>query len=1262
MILGNFKQYRLLAFFAAFALTSSGQTGRLYKYIPHIEQQAKEIIANDHSLIINYSFSELNLEDLINDQGTFFRIEIPGHIHSADTGKPEFPVLSRLIEVPTGYKPIIKISEVRSTRFRPSTKKIKGVLYPAQESEAKILKDKKPRFAFDKEIYASREFIGQDTVRIEPLGTTRGKNLANVMISPVRYNPHKNSIEVIISMKIEISFSPAVDIQSKALFPESPLTGELLEKGVLNYNPGNVITGYTDKPVRMVILTDTAFKKGLQPLIRWKTQKGFLIDVLYKGAGLAGNTYTALKDTLDRIYKSSTTDNPPPEFLLIIGNVSRIPYYGTGSVTDMYYGEFDGNGDYIPEMFIGRLPVKDTTELRYVVDKIIQYEKFEFADTNKFYSNALATAGIDAAHADYMNGQIKYSLDNYLNSANKITEFHFYSADVTKSTKSSIIDRVNKGISFLNYSGHGQPTGWLIHSTSKDSSNIYTSDSLRFRNKNMYPFIISNACSTSAFSQPSLGNSLVVSGNKGAIGFIGCADDSYWDEDFYWAVGTGIPSSSPKYETTGLGALDRMFHTHNESPSDWYITMGQINFAGNLSVSASTTSKKKYYWENYNLVGDPSIIPIIGTPGVFSTSLPDTLPNNIKSFSFNGDPFSYAAVSHFDTLWDASFLSPSGSVTLDMPGLSDDSCLFVITGQNKKPVIKKVYFSNVKSEFINLTKSGINDQSGNNNGLADFGETFSLKLTISNLGLTGANNLRALISTTSAWVTILNDSADIGTLGPGSEIILNNKLNVRLSREVPDKGIVTFDLILRDDACEKDYKIDMNVHAPELDILNYKFDDKQTGNGDFIADPGETFNLLFNVRNSGSSNTSGIFNVSSPDPELTVLEPGKGSGNLEEEKITQIPVMVKLLPSASSGTTISLNSFLNCDPHFVNRNFSFRVGRVRESFESATFNIFPWINVSPIPWTITQLNSRDGIVSARSGAISHNETSALCIKAWYPQADSLKFYYSVSSEASYDFLLFRLNDVEIMKKSGEIAWQKEAIPVKKGYNKMEWLYKKDQSVSSGLDCALIDMIDFTGPATVTYIKKDIITARFVTPVNKDNLGKEPVSLRIANIGRDTIRGFNMAYSINNSTPVTQHFDYTLIPSGDSVTVTFNTNANLSYYGNYNIVAYGYNNNDDYLLNDTVRVNIRNNELNKPLLVTPNPFRDKINIVLNSEFNGIAHFTLTNFGGTVLVDFDKDITIGTSTAEISGTGLAPGVYYLKVEFPGHSKTVHLVKIK
>ena len=888
---------------------------------------------------------------------------IPGHVSTSDPGKPELPVFSRLITIPGVSEYKVKISEIKSSRINPAGGKIEGVDSRHRKVRQRKYNKRNMSFHLTNLFMQPGEFIASDTVRIEPLGIVRNKKLATLFISPVKYNPRSNVLEVITSMKIEITFSNKGKVESKSLFPESTPFNETLSKAVLDYNTEDVIPGYSNQPVKMIIITDTAFKKLLQPFFKWKTQKGIKLQVLYKGKGLAGNTYTQLKDTLTKIYNASSETNPPPEYLLIIGDVNRVPYYGTGNVTDMYYGEFDGDGDYIPDMYIGRLPVADTNDLKSVVKKIIQYEKFAFADTNKFYSQALATAGVDADNAYYMNGQVNYAVSNYLTIANGINEHHFYYPQ-SSTAKDSIIKLINHGVSFINYTGHGESDGWLY-------LNIFSTDIPGLLNKNMYPLVISNACRTSQFNTTSFGNKMVTTADKGAIGFIGCSNDSYWNEDFYWSVGPQTPSANPTYQATDLGAYDRLFHTHGESPSDWYFTMGQINYAGNLAVSASTSLNKKYYWETYNLVGDPSVIPILGKPVPFNISLPDTLPNGMKSLSLNVDPFAYVAVSHSDTLWDASYSSPSGSVMLKMPGLSNDSCLIVITGQNKVPLIKTVRFSNINKEFINLTSASINDSLGNGNGQADFGEKFYLNLKVSNLGLTDASGLYAKISSTSDLITINNDSAYIGTLYAKSDIVLSDKLYIAVSDDVPDKGVVTTDLMLKDQKSEKHYTFNFTVHAPNLKIVSCTLDDSLLGNDNYIADPGETFNLVFKVSNQGTSDVSGQFRIVNPENVLNIPDSVK-SGILKFGEFTNIPVTVKLSDTVSSGSYVSILSTLDCSPYIASKDFTFRVGKVRESFEASSFNVFPWINISSIPWTITSETSYDGAVSARSGAISNN--------------------------------------------------------------------------------------------------------------------------------------------------------------------------------------------------------------------------------------------------------------------------------------------------
>jgi hypothetical protein len=1259
MHLGKDKHGILSVVLLLLAASVQGQTGVNYRY--HFEGNSgkSEIIQGNHSLTVNYSISELSLQNTSNDNGTFYRITIPGHVSSIAPGKPELPVLSRIINAPDGFDYSVIISEIVSTSIKPSRKKIDGILFPAQEGETKEIRQDKPRFLLDKTAYSSSGVLASDTIRIERLGTVRGRKLANLMITPVHYNPKTNVLEVITSMKVEIDYSPKGGLSSKPVNPESELFTKSLDKSTINYNPGEVIPGYSTSPVKMVIITDTAFRKQLQPFFKWKTQKGYKLKILYKGATLAGTTYAQFKDTLTRMYNSATADDPAPEYLLIIGDISRIPKADeTSNISDMYYGEFDGGGDYMPEMYIGRLPVTDTNEVKNVVNKIIQYEKFEFADTNKFYNRALISAGNDVTYAINMNGQLNYALGNYLKSSNHIEEYHFYyPQSAYPSVEDSIKLLFKKGISFVNYTGHGDAQGWLdpwIRSTGVDS----------LMNRNMYPFIITNACRTSTFSSPlSLGNRMVLSNEKGAIGFIGCSNDSYWDEDYYWAVGAGSVSLEPTYDNTGPGAYDRLFHLHGEQPSDWYFTMGQVNYAGNLAVSASTSSRKKYYWETYNLVGDPSVIPIIGKPGTFSVSIPDTLPNGIKSLTLNADPFSYLAISHSDTLWDASYASASGSVELTMPGISNDSCLVVITGQNKLPVIKKVRFANVKGEYISLTSNSINDINGNNNHLVDFGETFFLNLTVSNLGQAAANNLYAKISSTSGLLAIHKDSVYIGTLNARSQTVLSDKFEMEVSGGIADMGNLTVDLILKDSKTEKHYKLDICVHSPDLAITTCILNDTIEGNRNDIADPGETFYLIFKVHNQGSSSISGQFHVISNSPELSILDPDVKSGDLKFGVTTDIAVKVKLSEEAPSGSFISLSSLLDCSPYILNKDFSFRVGRIRESFESLAFNVFPWINVSQVPWTITQTNPFDGIAAARSGQISHSGSTSLVIRTEFEKDDTLKFSYMVSSEPSYDNLIFRLNDNEVFEKSGDIPWTKITVPVTAGLNKMEWIYKKDQSVSVGMDCAWIDFIDFAGSSPVSYIQKDLQLARIVTPVQKDKLGQEIVTIKVLNIGEEPINGFNMAYMVNDQlSPVKQTFENIVLPYGDSVTVSFNTRADLSKHGAFNIIAYGYDNNDDYLLNDTLQIYLENNNLNDSIIVYPNPFRDQLTLHVQSRYDDNLTLSIFNNTGVKIYQTEKSVTSGMNTIQLFDLSLTPAIYFLKIQGLIIDKIIPVVKMK
>ncbi|MFN8240960.1 MAG: C25 family cysteine peptidase [Bacteroidales bacterium] len=1211
--------------------------------------------SESNKITITYCLPEFSVS-AVNEAGMdFFSIVIPGHTFSTDPGKPQFPVLSRLIRIPEDENYTIRISEIKTTRITASRQQIRGQYYPRQPDQVKNNDRQKQGFAYDRDYYSKRGFAGPDTARIEKIGSLSGIKLATLEISPVRYDPVRNVVEIITRMKIEISFKSSL---TKSVTSGSLQFDQLASKGVLNYDPDDVIPGYFDKPVKMVILADTIFRKSLAPFVKWKTQKGFKIIELYKGTGLAGTTYSEMKNKLAAVYQEGVLDNYAPVYLLIVGDITRIPTSeGTTQVSDLYWGEFNGEGDYIPEMFIGRLPASDTAELNNMIRKITSYEKFQFGDTTKFYKRALISAGEEPAFAEYMNGQLNYEKKYYLNSTKGITSHAFYYPNAATS-EDSIKKVINLGVSLVNYTGHGDTYGWLDPLIKVAEVNALT-------NKHKYPFVVVNACKTGNFSVTgSFGNTWIKSKDKGAVGFIGCTNDSYWSEDFYWSVGTGTPSLDPKYEETGLGAMDRLFHTHNESPSDWYITMGQVNYAGNLAVSSSTSGRKKYYWETYSLLGDPSLVPFIGNPGTFTISIPDTLPNGYKSLNMVLPPFSYAALTHADTLWDAGYSSPSGSVTLEMPGLSNDSCLLVITGQNKIPVIKTIHFAPLDKEYVSISSIDVNDSPGNGNSLADYNETVYLRLRISNNGLKPATGIYVKVTSASSDITLLNDSVYVGNLAGGAEVVLSDKLGVRINSMITDKSSVTFDIILADDKTSAANKYDLMLHSPVLELINCIIDDSGTGNGDLVADPGETASLVIKIRNTGTGGTTGNIKLSSTVPGIVINQPTLPTGPIAAGSTISIPVSVTFSPALTKGSSVDFQSILDCTPYIINKVFTVPVGKIRESFEYQSFTIFPWINKSSYPWIVTGNVSYEGQYSARSPVITsvHNIESILRMYVNCPVPDTVRFNVKVSSEKDFDYLHFRLNGKVRFSMTGETEWTSKKIPIPEGISLLEWIYKKDQSVTAGSDCAWLDYISFP---VLSLGRVDLKSTRILSPEPNQAYGMETISVQVVNFGADTIKSFNMAYTVNQSVPVLQQFTRKINP-GDTSSVSFSTPADLRKSGTYIIQAYGLNNNDVYLANDTAKAVLAytlvtpTDSPDSSLNIYPNPFESSFRIAYSLPVSEEVSLYLCDLTGRVLYEIKMTALAGENTFEVTPTRLHKGFYTLILKGKSIFRTAAIVK--
>ncbi len=900
-------------------------------------------------------------------------------------------------------------------------------------------------------------------------------------------------------------------------------------------------------------------------------------------------------------------------------------------------------------MFYGRLPAKDTTQMKSIVNKIVEYETFSFPDTVRHYEKAIAVAGKDAGHVTEMNGQLNYA-SLYLNNENNITpEIFYYSGNdsIRNAGYDSVKTLINDGVGFINYTGHGTSTSWLY--TGIDYTLVSS-----LTNKSRYPVIISNACQTARFNVDNcFGSSFVRAQDKGAIGFIGCTMDSYWAEDYYWAVGVSPVVTDPVFEDSGPGFYDGLFHTHNENPSEWYTSLGKILFAGNMSVSLSTSSLKKYYWEAYTLLGDPSLSPYIGKTDSFAVNIPDSLPVTLSNISLTTDPFSLVAISHFDTLWDASYASPSGAVNLEIPALpSKDSCLMVITGQNHRPLIKTVYFTQPDTAWINISDINTNDTGGNNDGFADYSEEISLKIDLQNAGLAAATGVYAKVSSSSPYISIVNDSAWIGNVDGLTSITIPSAFTVDVGDSIPNMAIVNYTIDVFNNGHKASFSFDNSIHAPEPEIMSCYVDDMAGGNGNGLAEPGESFDVVFRIRNTGSSSTSGHISITDGSPYI-IFDPATSADELLPEGTnTEIHMPASLAAETPDAGMINFNVVLDCPPYSDTLMLGITSGRSTEDFESNNFSLFPWINSSTYPWILTYGEAYSNVYSARSADISDNQESVLSMYLNIPKEDTIRFWYRVSSETGYDFFSFSADSSIIFRESGESGWKLWKWNLKEGVHYLEWKYSKDGSLSAGEDAAWIDYVRFPG---ISFLENDLAVNKITSPATPSKSNRqEVITTSVSNLGQQLLNGFTLAYSVNSAIPVIETFDNLLEP-GDTIEVSFSQTADLSAEGEYDLMVYSMQN-DNYLNNDTTRIMVQItgisdlNVNNGAFTPAPNPFSDQLRLLSQGTYEDIRIELYTITGIKV---YQSDIPFIQAGEEIiiPGEKLANGIYVLQISGKG-----------
>jgi len=1009
--------------------------------------------------------SDIQTMNIKTNAGDFVKLIVSGYGENALKGNAELPVIEELINIPLGAEVSVKIINKEEKIISLSEYGIYNLIFPSQPSISKGDNAEDIPFYFNEEYYTNNDFYTHKLITTEYLGKMRGQQLARISISPFQYSPVTNELKVITKMEVKVVFkntdiSAHLSNKKRYYSPEF----EHLFKSCLNYMPmqeKDVITTY---PVKYVIISDPAFQTALQPLVQWKTKKGFLVVEGYTNDPAVGNTTASIHAYLKDMYDNSTTIDPAPTYLLIVGDDGQVPSFDNGNhLSDMYFCEFDGNGDFYPEMYYGRFSATIAEEVEVQVNKTLTHEKYLFSDPS-FLDEIILVAGVDASMAPtYGNGQINYGTDNYFNTAHGLTIYNYLYGSGTPITSNmsgasaAIISDVSSGVGFANYTAHCGSNGWSDPSFS-------TSDISGLQNNDEYGFMVGNCCQSNKFDvSVCFGEGLLRANNKGAVGYIGGSNNTYWDEDFWWAVGNGSISANPTYAGTGLAFFDCLMHENGEQQEDWFITAGQMIHSGNLAVTQAGGAEQ-YYWEIYHLMGDPSLMPYIGVPTLLNVSHGSATPVGTTNFSVTTEENAYVAISMNGVLLDAQLADVTGIVNLTFSSIANVGIAdIVVTKQFKQPYLGTIQIISPTGPYVIYATNTIDDVAGNNNSLVDYNELISMSVDVQNVGSVNANSVNVTLSTNDPAVTVINNSSVMTIINPSQILSIPTAFTFQVANNITDQHVVIFTLDMTDNLSNTwSSTINVLLNAPVLGHTTFTINDAVLGNGNGRLDAGETLELIIDATNTGHADIDNLTStLGSLSSYVTVNTTSVNVASLNTNQQQANVFNISIAGNTPVGTYVEFPYDITDGVYGHSNTFNVIVGIIEEDYETGDFTNYAWVNDPVYPWVIDNANIYEGIHSSKSSTgLPDGEVSHLNINIDVTAPGDISFYKFVSSEA-YDYLQFYIDGDKQGEWSGiDNVWSFVSFPVTVGNHVFEWEYDKDGSVSDGQDCAWIDYIVF----------------------------------------------------------------------------------------------------------------------------------------------------------------------------------------------------------
>lgn len=1038
--------------------------------------------ASGQSMRMTFRF---NQPSFIERYGEFSEPLMANTINLAEEGFPLLPVFGAQFLLPQGKE--IESVKIVSVEY---SEKINGItIVPASRQFPISIgapKDYKP--VPNPDIYQFAAKYPDQIITDISTQFLAGFSVAVFNIWPMQFYPAQKSIEVITSIELEIITSDVKNIPVRPAYLNQT-TLDRIESLVAN---PELALSYSHSSVRdeeqvdLLIITNQNLSAAFEAYANYKTERGFITEIITTEViytDYAGNdNQEKIRNCIRYYYENhgliyvilggdSDTQNQTQRIV-----PHRGFYVDTGFGTldedipsDMYYacldGTWDTNGngkfgepgeeDLFAEVIIGRMCVDSNSEIQNMSLKLMKYQDApviadiqkalmvgEQLDSSTWGGNYKDEVANGSSNNGYTTAGIPSSI-----SVSRLYEMN------GNWNKSDIFNQFNNvGVNLLNHLGHSS----VDYNMKMDLGDLTISN---FQNNGVnrgYVIGYSQGCYNGSYD------------NRGSSGGYS-GSDCFAERITTMETAMVASLSNSRYGWYAQNSTNGASQVFDRKFYDAIFGKGisEIGVANGDSKEDNVSwilNNRVIRWCAYEvtLFGDPGMPVWTDVPTPITANYPSTVPIGLSSIVIETDaPGARIGISQSGELLGRAIADASGNASIEFTNIVESGASLVVSvTAHNRTLHQGVISVMADMPYVVADYFTIDDSNGNNNGIVEFGEQITLGLGMKNLGNLPADDVVVTLGSADNYITLSYLAVEFGNIAPGETVYIEDAFPVIISGNTPDQHQVQINVNANGNSTWVS-TVKFKVNAPVIVISDMTIDDETGGNGNGMLDEGEEVIFRFEVDNNGHALSPDlVMQLISNNSKVTITSSQVTHSGLQSGGNCIVEFTGTVNPDALMGDLASLQAKITAGQYQIIKNYTLKIGMIIEGFESADFSLINWEFSGSQPWTICQDNPQEGSFCARSGAISHEQSSELKVTVFVAQQDTISFYRKVASESGKDFL--RFYDGAMMKGewSGVKDWERVSYTVYPGYHEFRWVYEKDGQNNNYEDCGWIDYIRF----------------------------------------------------------------------------------------------------------------------------------------------------------------------------------------------------------